>query len=166
MQLSYSIWYNKKQINKTVRKGVYMEWSEKFSKGSPPTAEDIKEFVKSPLWTELCEFIESTYSLTPNLEYSVCSGAPGWNVKYKKSGRSLCTLYPDRGYFTCLISIGRKEAPEAELVLTSFTAYLKELYKNTKLFNGSRWLMIEVTSEEILDNVKDLLAIRAQPPKK
>ena len=143
-----------------------MEWSEKYSKGSPPATEEIKEYVKSPHWTDLCSFIENTYSLKPNVEYSGCSGAPGWNVKYKKSGRSLCTLYPNRGYFTCLISIGRREAPEAELVLNSFCTYLKELYQNTKLLNGSRWLMIDVTTDEILDHVKDLVSIRANPSKK
>ncbi|WP_423245054.1 DUF3788 family protein [Heliorestis acidaminivorans] len=26
------------------------------------------------------------------MTYSKCSAQPGWNVKYKKSGKSLCTL--------------------------------------------------------------------------
>lgn len=142
-----------------------MEWSEKFTRGNPPSPEEIRDYIKSPLWTDLCQFIEDTYSLSPVFEHSSCSRAPGWNVKYKKSGRALCTLYPGRGYYTCLISIGRKEAPEAEMMMNSFSGYLRDLYKKTSLYNGSRWLMIDVTSEEILDNVKDLICIRTHPPK-
>ncbi|MPM45784.1 hypothetical protein SDC9_92476 [bioreactor metagenome] len=88
---------------------------------------------------------------------------PGWNVKYKKSSRSICTLYPKENHFTCLISIGIKEAVETELIMQSFDLYLMELYQNTKPFNGSRWLMIDVTSQEILENVKTLINIRVKP---
>ena len=27
----------------------------------------------------------------------------GWNIKYQKSGKSLCTIYPQQGYFLALV---------------------------------------------------------------
>ena len=143
-----------------------MGWIEAYTREDKPEFEDISAYVDCPFWEGLCEFIEETYSIKPAIEYSRCSGAPGWNVKYNKSSRALCTLYPNNGYFTCLISIGRKEAPETELMLGSFSSYLQELYKNTNVFNGSRWLMIDVATEKIFEEVKELLCIRIHPPKK
>ena len=55
-------------------------------------------------------------------------------MKYKKSSRALCTLYPDEGQFTALITVGAKEAPEAELLLPWSAQQLrKELYANCEV---------------------------------
>ena len=76
-----------------------------------PTLQEIGERIKSPLWNELCGYIEAAYGVQPSVEYSKCSGAPGWNVKYKKGGKALCTLYPGEGCFTALVAVGQKLAP-------------------------------------------------------
>lgn len=137
-----------------------MKWSEYCSRAEMPELRKISAFVSSPLWEELCSHLESVYGVSPKVEYSTCSGAPGWNVKYKKSGRALCTLYPDDGFFTCLVAVGSREATRAELLLPGFTETVRSLYRDTKLFNGGRWLMIPVSSSEILSDVKQLVALR------
>jgi len=87
---------------------------------------------------------------------------PGWNVKYQKSGGSLCTLYPMKGYFIALVVIGNKESFEAELTLPLLSSYTQSLYQNTAFSPGGRWLMIEVTEPAILDDVIRLVRIRAK----
>ncbi|NCC69035.1 MAG: DUF3788 domain-containing protein [Clostridia bacterium] len=143
-----------------------MTWSEQNTKADEPALTQIAEYIGSPLWQELCGFVEMSYGTLPKVEYSTCSGAPGWNVKYKKNGRALCTLYPHKGFFTCLICIGAKEAMEAELVLSACLPYTRELYQKAKPFSNTRWLMIDVTSEAILEDVKRLLYVRAKPKQK
>lgn len=140
-----------------------MSWNAIFPQSNKPNYNDISNYVNCKLWDDLCEYIEETYKVVPKIEYSRCSMETGWNVKYKKSGRSLCTLYPKENFFTCLISIGSKETMETELLQSTFDVYIQELYKKTKPFNGSRWLMIDVTSLNILQNVKDLISIRVTP---
>lgn len=142
-----------------------MNWNELYSKGSPPDVTAVSSHVKSPLFEELCTHLEHTYSVSSTIEHSTCSGAPGWNLKYKKSGRALCTLYPGQGFFTCLVSIGSRETVAAELLLPLCTNYLQELYRNARPLRGGRWLMIEVTSREILEDVKALIALRMKPKK-
>ena len=90
----------------------------------------------------------------------------GWNVKYKKSGRSLCTLYPEKGTFSVLVVIGERERPEMELLLPTFSEYLQELYRKTQVSMGQRWLMIDVTDEEILEDVKRCIFVRRNSKKK
>ena len=140
-----------------------MNWLEAYPKSQEPTLEQIEAYIASPLWNGLCNWAEGAYSIAPKVEYSTCSGAPGWNVKYKKSGRALCTHYPDRGEFTALISIGVKEAPEAELLLPTCSDYVRELFARTQTFNGARWLMIRVSEAQVLEDVKKLIRLRVVP---
>ncbi|PKM58269.1 MAG: DNA-binding protein [Firmicutes bacterium HGW-Firmicutes-3] len=125
-----------------------------------PSIETIKAYVGSILFDSLCTFVETQYQVKPVLEYSKCSLQYGWNIKYKKSGRSLCTLYPMEGYFIALIVIGERERVEAEMTLPLFTEYLQQLYHETKIGMGQKWLMIHVTDQKILEDVKQCIAIR------
>lgn len=142
-----------------------MNWQEAYPKDKQPTMEEIHAFIESPLWNGLCDWTETAYRVEPKVEYSVCSGAPGWNVKYKAGGRALCTLYPEAGAFTALVTIGAKEAAEAELMLPTCTEEIRALYTQTRVFNGARWLMIRVTSEQVLEDVKALIRLRVAPKK-
>lgn len=128
-------------------------------KNETPTMEEITTYIANPLWNDLCQHIETQYQATPVYEYSGCS-VPGWNVKYKKAGRSLCTLYPMEGYFIALIVISERERTETELALPVFTEYLQQLYRETKTGMGQRWLMIDVTEDAVLDDVKQCISIR------
>jgi len=137
-----------------------MTWAQRYPKSVRPGLEEIGVFIQNPLWGELRAHLEQTYGVLPVIEHSTCSGAPGWNVKYKKSGRSLCTLYPDEGAFMCLVSVGTKEAVEAELMMHTCTDYVQELFWRVKTYNGARWLMIRVADETVLRDVERLIALR------
>ncbi len=85
----------------------------------------------------------------------------GWNVKYRKGGKALCSLYPKQSYFAALIAVGEKEKAEAEQLMPHCDAYTRELYAKTKPGAAGKSLGVEVTSESILRDVKALIAIRA-----
>ena len=125
-----------------------------------PSLETISAYVKSPLWEQLRKHLEEQYKIKPILEYSRCSKQQGWNLKYKKAGRSLCTLYPMEGYYIVLVVIGYRERVEAELALPFFTQYLQQLYHETKTGMGQKWLMINVTDAAVLKDVKQCISIR------
>jgi len=113
----------------------------------------------------LCDYLELLYQIKPIFEYSRCSMQQGWNVKYKKSGRSLCTLYPMQGYFIALIVIGEREQLETELAMPTFTEYFQQLYRETKVGMGQRWLMVSIKDEEVLEDVKACISIRRRSKK-
>ena len=138
-----------------------MEWQQAFGQEKQPDSLETTAFVSSPLWGELCGWIENTYGVAPRVEYSSCSMQRGWNVKYKKGGRALCTLYPMAGYFIALVVIGEKERFEVEPRLPSFSKPVQKLYQETPSPMGSKWLMIPVKEEDVLKDVQTLIQIRA-----
>lgn len=139
-----------------------MEWNTLYEQNNPPTLDNVGEYVGSELWENLNSFLQGTYQIQPKFSYSRCSMQPGWNVKYQKRGKSLCTLYPMKGFFIALVVIGNKESFEAELMLPSFSKYTQSLYQNTAFSAGGRWLMINVTEPKILKDVISLVQIRAK----
>ncbi|MGM0240687.1 DUF3788 domain-containing protein [Enterococcus sp. AZ103] len=133
---------------------------DKFDRANKPTMDQVTNFVQNPLWNELTDYIMQTYNVKPLFEYSGCNPG-GWNVKFRKAGRSLCTLYPMENYFICLIVISQKEKADFNEQLESSTPYLQDLNNTTKEVMDQKWLMINVKNEDNLPDIKQCLAIRA-----
>ena len=127
-----------------------------------PSMEGISDFVNNILWDDLCHYIETQYQTGPEFHYSRCSMQMGWNVKFKKAGRALCTLYPMEGYYRALIVIGEREQIRMETNLPNFTPYVQELYQQTKSSMGQKWLMLDVTNQSVLKDLKDCINFRRE----
>ena len=82
--------------NKADERGGFMVWHEAYPADRQPDMEEIDSFIGSPYWKSLCTYVERNYLVTPRIEFSRCTMQTGWNVKYKKSSRAICTLYPER----------------------------------------------------------------------
>ena len=141
-----------------------MDWNLLYSNVTPPTWEQVTEYIGSPLWAEFNERIQSAYQIKPCMEYSRCSMQAGWNIKYKKGGKSLCTLYPMQGYFIALVVVGSHELMEAEFLMPQCSDYVQTVFKNTKTGNGQKWLMLDVRDRGIMDDVFRLINLRKRIP--
>ncbi len=109
-----------------------------------PALNEIEEYVGNPIFHQFCSEIKETYHIKEKIEFSSCSWEKGWNIKFKKSGKSLCVVYPREGYFTVLVVVGRKEKESVDAMITECFAELQEIYDQTKEGNGQKWLMIDL----------------------
>ena len=144
-----------------------MQWIEMFGKENEPSFEDVKKFTDSNLFCELDNHIRETFNVKPKLAYSGCAMDAGmwkgWNVKYLKSGKSLCTLYPKQGFLLLLVTISEDNMNEAELVISQCSDYTKNLFAQAgRSHTGGTSLAFEVNDENILQDVKNLIALRAK----
>ena len=81
-----------------------------FTKEKQPSESEINDFTGpeiSALFCDLDNHMRERYEINPKFSYSNCAMDSniwrGWNIKYQKSGKSLCTIYPQQGYFLVLI---------------------------------------------------------------
>ncbi|SNS27579.1 Protein of unknown function [Anaerovirgula multivorans] len=128
-----------------------------------PTYDEICQYISKPariLWQDINSFIQQEYKASPKIAYSKCSGKPGWNVKYKKSNKSLCTLYPEKEGFVVLLVITLELLPVIEAMEKEFETDVLEVIRSAKPFNGTLWLMIPVNKASSLENIKQLLLIK------
>ena len=130
-------------------------------KNSCPTLEEIDDYIRNPLFAQFCSEIKSRYQCNEKIEYSACSMEKGWNVKFKKAGKALCTIYPREGYFTAMVVVAARQKAAVEAVLPDCTAELRNIYQQTREGNGQRWLMIDLEDQAgLYDDVLRLIEIR------
>ena len=143
-----------------------MKWNELFGIHQRPRLEDIKAYIGPTVayWDDLVVHLEEIYQPKKQLDFSKDSLQPGWNVKFKKSGKALCTLYPMPNYFIVLVVVGPKNEIEVKKSMDSgfFTPYVKELYDKAKYSLLGRWLMIDVKNQTVLKDIIQLIQIRTK----
>ena len=141
-----------------------MNWNAIYEAPEAPDAAVLSAFVSHPLWDALAAWLEEAYGCQPSMVHSRCAMGPGWNVKYRAGGGALCTLYPTPGAFTCLIVIGGRLAAEREALVPALSPYTRSVWADSPpASNGTRWLSLEVSSPEVLEDIKILLSWKKAP---
>ena len=133
------------------------------NKAVVPTFEEITGYIERPArgwWQDLNGYLQEQYKSSPKIIYSICAGKPGWNVKYQKSGKALCTLYPETNCFVALVVISLDLVPLVRGAEKPFHPQILDQLQRGKPFNGTYWLMITVDGEAALESVKDLIELK------
>ena len=89
----------------------------------------------------------------------------GWDVRYRKGGKTLVTLTPEKGATRILIVLGREESEKAFLMRNELSPKIYELIENTRQLHDGRWLWIRLFQAEDAEDVEKLLPIKRKPKK-
>ena len=135
-------------------------------KAREPTEEEIVSFIgeqTKEAWLEIRQFLEDRYDLVPE---TIFYGAKyGWTIRYRKGGKTLCSLFPEKGGFTVLIVLGKKESEKALSIRDELSSKIYKLLGNTEQLHDGRWLWIRLLTTSDTDDVKKLLQIKRKPKK-
>lgn len=129
-----------------------------------PAPEEIASALgeKGSLWADLIEFIAQTYQMEGPISYG--GKNYGWNLWYRKSGKSLASLYPQQNAFVVQIVLGNAQV-EAALQL-SLSEQVGKLLRETPQLHDGRWLFIPVSSQRDVDDIKQLLLVKKKPARR
>ena len=130
----------------------------------PPTPKEIQSTLGScfPLWVRLTRFIETTY----HVEGVWSTWGParsGWGLRYRRKGRSLTALYPQRERILVQIVLGKVQAERA--LQLELGAQISRMLREAPQLRDGRWLFIPVTSESHAQDVEKLLLVKIRPPR-
>lgn len=126
-----------------------------------PNLQEIDEYIKNPVFKQFCLEIKTKYKCNEKIEYSSCSYEKGQNIKFKKAGKTLCTIYPRKNYFTVMVVIGKKEKEQTQLILHELSYNIQKIYHNTREGNNQKWLMIDLNeNDEVYKDILRLIDIR------
>ena len=130
-------------------------------KAQPPAQEDLQEAMGNvfPLWERLLRFIQTNYQLPGEMSYG--GKKYGWNMWYRKSGKSLTSLYPQQGGFVAQVVLGREQAEKAAGLQLGEKVRL--LVDETPLLHDGKWLFIPVKEEADVQDVERLLLLKRRP---
>jgi Protein of unknown function (DUF3788) len=126
-----------------------------------PTSEEIRAAVSValPLWDHLIQFISQTYGGAGDLKFY--GKSYGWALRFQKSGKNLLSLYPGDGCFTAQIIIGPAHVDTA--MGLELGEHTRQAIAAAHPYPEGRWLYISVTSRREVEDIQQLLSLKAKP---
>lgn len=141
------------------------EEPEKIIMEEEPSNEYILDFigkVKKP-WLEFTSFLDETYDFSPEkLNYGK---KYGWAIRYRKSNRTWCALYPQKDCFQVQIIFGKKEVDKFQEKRDEFGDFVLNKFDSTKQLHDGRWMFFTITDSTLLEDLKKLMLIKRKPKK-
>ncbi len=87
-------------------------------------------------------------------------------LKFKQGQKTILTVYTHDDKFTFLIIFGKKERECFEMQKNEFSTYIHDYYDNSKTYHDGKWMFIDVSTLEQLEEVKKLILIKKKPNRK
>ena len=140
-----------------------MAYERMIDKSVEPTDAEMEAWVgvALPQWRALRAYLEEAYGIASE---TACGGPRyGWSVRYRKGGRPLCELYPEREAFTTLVVLGAKECAAAGPLVDGLSPAVRDAYRAAHQFHDGRWSWPRVTTDEDVESVCRLVAVKRRP---
>ncbi len=128
-----------------------------------PSFDEVCAIVGSrlPLWLALNEFVFEFYGLPG--EWKFGGKSYGWNICFRKSGRTLVSFYPQAEGLTTQLVLGQAQVPQA--LNLKLNAKVRRVLLETPQLHDGRWLFIPVRTERDVRDIEQLVLVKA-PPKR
>ena len=132
-----------------------------------PSAAAMAELLGAPLfavWQELCAVIEAKY----DMERLWNAGGKNWTYeyKYRRGGKTLCSLYAKSGCMGFMIIFGKSERAKVEEIRDTLSDAVSRQYDEAETYHDGKWVMFEPTDTAQFDDYMKLLAIKRKPNRK
>lgn len=129
--------------------------------------EKIKNLLGNKLfdvWYEMIQKIESKYEMDENLN----KGFGSWIYEYKfrRGGKTLCTLYAKQNEINLLITLGKKERESFEQNIDKFSDTIKKIYFDTTTYHDGKWLWLPLEDTSLFDDIMNMLILKRKPNRK
>ena len=101
------------------------------------------------------------------MERSWNNGGKKWiyEYKYRKGGKTLCSLYVRENCLGFMIIFGKDECLKFEESRESFSAEIQEIYDESKIYHDGKWVMFYPCDESMFSDFMRLLAIKRKSNK-
>ncbi|WP_180963965.1 DUF3788 domain-containing protein [Haloimpatiens massiliensis] len=132
-----------------------------------PTDEELNQLMGEDIfetWCSINNFIKNNYNMDILWDGGGKTGV--FELKYRKSGKTFCALYPREKGMRLLIIFGKSEREEFETSRIDYSEYIINLYDNTHQYHDGKWLYIDIINGTIIEDIKRLLLIKKKPNRK
>lgn len=133
-----------------------------------PSLEEIKTFIDSSktvkTFESLLKYLNSNYDFSEEI---VSGGKKnGVMIRYRKSGKTLVNIFPEKKALAIVLVYGKKEVEVFEQEKTSFNPLLVNIFDNTEQLHDGRWMLIPLQDDSYLEDIKRMITIKKKPKNK
>jgi hypothetical protein len=113
-------------------------------------------------WDDLVGHVAETYRLQGSFHF-MYGERYGWALRFRRSGRNVLAMYPNRGSLTVQIILGRAQVAVATAM--SLPARVSKVLDAAKDYPEGRWLFIPVRSLRSAQELRTLIALKMSRPR-
>ena len=116
------------------------------------------------VWQKLCLTIDGKYEM----ERLWNTGGKNWTYeyKYRRGGKTLCSLYAKSNCFGFMIIFGKDERTKFEDIRDTLSKSVCKRYDEAKTYHDGKWVMFEPMDTAEFDDYMKLLAVKRKPNRK
>lgn len=116
------------------------------------------------VWQQLCSAVEEKY----DMEKIWNTGGKNWTYeyKYRKGGKTLCSLYAKNKSVGFMIIFGKEERLKFENIRGMLSSSVCRQYDEATTYRDGKWVMFQPTNTAEFDEYMKLLAIKRKPNRK
>jgi hypothetical protein len=112
-------------------------------------------------WNAVCSAVDSIYEMDKLWN----DGGKKWDYeyKYRRGGKTLCSLYARENCFGMLIIFGKDERAKFEASRCQYSDAIQSIYNAATTYHDGKWMMVEMDDSLLLDEIINLLIIKRKP---
>ncbi len=112
-----------------------------------------------PVWDDVKGYLETAFpEFTSEVIYY--SAQHGWALRYRREACQLCTLFPERGAFTALVTLNPEEDALALEKINFFNTRIRGLLNCPSTLPQGRWLWMRLEDHTDFVGFKLLMEIK------
>ncbi len=132
-----------------------------------PNTDELTALIGKSLydvWNKLCALIDGNY----DMDCLWNQGGKAWKYeyKYRRGGKTLCSLYARENCIGFMIVFGKDERSKFEVEKESYSKEVQEIYDNTHTYHDGKWIMFEPTDTTLFNDFVRLLSVKRKPNRK
>ena len=132
-----------------------------------PNTEQMTDLVGKSLWEKwekLCALIDEKY----DMDCLWNNGGKAWKYedKYRRGGKTLCTLYARENCVGFMVILGKDERLKFEKDRENYSKEVQQIYNEAQTYHDGKWIMFEPIDTSLFDDFIRLLGIKRKPNRK
>jgi len=117
-------------------------------------------------WEKLIDFIRTNYTMDELYTEGKSTGKLNNycnELKFRRGGKTLITLYARDGFFIVSIVLGKTEREVFDRERENFSEAAQTIYDQTQTYHDGKWLGFEIRDDVLIDDITRLLNIKRKP---
>jgi hypothetical protein len=130
-------------------------------KGHPPSRKEMERVVgpKAALFRALLDFMSASYQLEGERNFG--GKNYGWNLWYRKRGKTLVNVFPQKGYFVAQVVLGKEQVEKVSAL--TLEKNVQGVFRQAPQYHDGRWMYIPVKTKRDVQDVQSLIRLKRKP---
>ena len=130
-----------------------------------PTLDEMRSFIGDTThFNKIFAFIDENYDFNPEIVYG--GKKFGVLIRYRRSGKTLLSLFPEKNCFSCVLVYGKKEVEQFENGKHEFSDNIRAIFDETRQYHDGKWMLIRIEDGTYMGELMEMIKIKKKPKKK